>query len=213
MKYICSVCGYIYDCAKEKTAFAQLPDSWKCPLCGAPKSAFGPEKTEPAKPEAIAPQIDEDMLKLSAGQMSALFSNLARGCEKQYKAEEAELFREIAQYYAAAVPETNDPSLEALSALLTADIQTNYPATQAAAQAEKDRGAQRVCVWGEKVTRMLSALVERYRSEGESMLRNTQVWVCTVCGFTYIGKTPPQLCPVCKVPDWKFEKIGGRDAQ
>ena len=40
MKYVCQVCGYVYDDDKEKTPFDQLPDTWKCPLCGAPKSAF-----------------------------------------------------------------------------------------------------------------------------------------------------------------------------
>ena len=28
MKYICSVCGYIYDESKQKTPFDQLPASW-----------------------------------------------------------------------------------------------------------------------------------------------------------------------------------------
>lgn len=40
MKFVCQICGYIYDEAKEGTAFADLPDSWVCPLCKAAKSAF-----------------------------------------------------------------------------------------------------------------------------------------------------------------------------
>ena len=51
MRYVCSICGYIYDEAKEKTPFSQLPESWKCPLCKAAKSLFAPEEkkeTEPA---------------------------------------------------------------------------------------------------------------------------------------------------------------------
>ena len=43
MKYVCSICGYVYDEAREAVPFAQLPNSWVCPLCGAPKSAFVPE--------------------------------------------------------------------------------------------------------------------------------------------------------------------------
>ena len=35
MKYICSICGYVYDETSEGTAFADLPDSWVCPLCRA----------------------------------------------------------------------------------------------------------------------------------------------------------------------------------
>ena len=39
-KYRCTICGYIYDDAKEQIKFEDLPEDWKCPLCGAPKSAF-----------------------------------------------------------------------------------------------------------------------------------------------------------------------------
>lgn len=39
-KYRCNLCGYIYDEDKEKIKFEHLPDDWKCPLCGAPKSQF-----------------------------------------------------------------------------------------------------------------------------------------------------------------------------
>lgn len=47
-KYRCTVCGYIYDPAvgdpdfgvEPGTAFEKLPDSWVCPVCGAPKEAF-----------------------------------------------------------------------------------------------------------------------------------------------------------------------------
>lgn len=39
-KYKCSLCGYIYDDAKEEVKFEDLPDDWCCPLCGAPKSLF-----------------------------------------------------------------------------------------------------------------------------------------------------------------------------
>lgn len=49
--YTCLVCGYIYDPAEGDpasgiapgTAFEALPDSWVCPVCGAPKTEF--EKT------------------------------------------------------------------------------------------------------------------------------------------------------------------------
>ena len=43
MRYICSVCGYVYDDAARKVPFSELPHDWKCPVCGSPKSAFRPE--------------------------------------------------------------------------------------------------------------------------------------------------------------------------
>ena len=39
-KYKCLLCGYIYDDAKEKVKFEDLPDDWICPLCGTSKSNF-----------------------------------------------------------------------------------------------------------------------------------------------------------------------------
>ena len=50
-KYICTVCGYVYDPAvgdpdngiAPGTAFADLPDSRVCPLCGVDKGSFDPE--------------------------------------------------------------------------------------------------------------------------------------------------------------------------
>lgn len=210
MKYICQICGYVYDDAKEKVPFEELPDDWKCPLCGAAKSDFKPEANGDEKKvvTAIEP-MEEDLEKLSAGQLAALCSNLARGCEKQYKQEEADLFKQLADYFTAVVPAVNDASVEKLAKELQTDA-NNYAAVRATADANADRGAARVCVWGEKVTRMLSLLVNRYLNEGEAMLKDTNIWVCTTCGFVYIGDTPPELCPVCKVPDWKFEKIEGR---
>ena len=210
MKYVCQICGYVYDDAKEKVPFEELPDDWKCPLCGAAKSDFKPEANGDEKKvvTAIEP-MEEDLEKLSAGQLAALCSNLARGCEKQYKQEEADLFKQIADYFTAVVPTVNDASVEKLAKELQTDA-NNYAAVRATADANADRGAARVCVWGEKVTRMLSSLVNRYLNEGEAMLKDTNIWVCTTCGFVYIGDTAPELCPVCKVPDWKFEKIEGR---
>ena len=210
MKYVCQICGYVYDDAKEKVPFAELPDDWKCPLCGAAKSDFKPEANGDEKKvvTAIEP-MDADLEKLSAGQLAALCSNLARGCEKQYKQEEADLFKQLADYFTAVVPAVNDASVEKIAKELQTDAD-NYAAVRATADANADRGAARVCVWGEKVTRMLSSLVNRYLNEGEAMLKDTNIWVCTTCGFVYIGDTPPELCPVCKVPDWKFEKIEGR---
>ena len=49
-KYVCDVCGYVYDPAKGDpdngiepvTAFEALPDDWCCPECGAGKSEFSP---------------------------------------------------------------------------------------------------------------------------------------------------------------------------
>ena len=209
-KWICGVCGYVYDEEKEGVPFASLPDSWKCPLCGADKSVFTQEKQEAPKAPPAPIHPAGDMRKLSAGELSAVCSNLARGCEKQYKDKEAALFRELADFLAAATPPAPDADLEHLMELVRNDLEEGYPALRADAVAASDRGTQRICVWGEKVTRMLDSLLSRYQKEGEAFLKDTQGWFCTVCGFIYVGDQAPELCPVCKVPAWKFEKVEGR---
>ena len=228
MRYVCPICGYVYDEEREGVAFADLPDSWACPLCGADKASFAPEAdggpgsaSVSAAPNAAAAAVsqaapatdaalDDDLRRLSAGELSALCSNLARGCEKQYKDEEAALFRQIADAFAAAAPEEQNASVDELAALLQGDLATGYPAVRNAAVTASDRGTQRICVWGEKVTMILSSLVQRWQKEGDAFVKNTHVWVCTVCGFVYVGDEPPATCPVCKVPSWKFEKVEGR---
>ncbi len=51
MKYVCDVCGYVYDPAKGDqdnginpvTAFEDLPDDWACPTCGVGTESFSSE--------------------------------------------------------------------------------------------------------------------------------------------------------------------------
>ena len=51
-KYVCQICGYVYDPEKGDpdggiapgTAFEDIPDDWVCPVCGASKDQF--EKME-----------------------------------------------------------------------------------------------------------------------------------------------------------------------
>jgi flavin reductase (DIM6/NTAB) family NADH-FMN oxidoreductase RutF/rubredoxin len=50
-RYICDVCGYVYDPEKGDpdnnvepgTAFEDVPDDWVCPVCGAGKESFSQE--------------------------------------------------------------------------------------------------------------------------------------------------------------------------
>jgi rubredoxin len=51
MRYVCTICGYVYDPAvgdpesgvDPGTAYEDLPEDWICPDCGAPCDAFIPE--------------------------------------------------------------------------------------------------------------------------------------------------------------------------
>ncbi len=39
-KWECLICGYIYDEEQKGTPFAELPDDYTCPDCGAGKEDF-----------------------------------------------------------------------------------------------------------------------------------------------------------------------------
>jgi len=47
-KYVCLLCGYVYDPAigepdngiEKGTSFENLPDDYRCPVCGASKDEF-----------------------------------------------------------------------------------------------------------------------------------------------------------------------------
>ena len=49
-KWVCTICQYVYDPEvgdpdngiAPGTPFAELPDSWVCPLCGVGKELFEP---------------------------------------------------------------------------------------------------------------------------------------------------------------------------
>lgn len=218
-KYVCTVCGFIYDEAKgipnagiaPGTAWEELPGDWLCPLCGATKAEFKEQggETSAKKPLPVI-TAPADMKELSPMEMSALCSNLARGCEKQYKPEEAALFTELAGYYKAVSATADNPSFAELLDLIDRDLESTFPTANDVSSDPKDRGALRALVWSEKVTRILKSLLTRYEKEGDAMLENTNVYVCTICGFIYLGDELPEICPVCKVPNWKFEKVEGR---
>lgn len=49
-KYVCDICGYVYDEAlgdpdnnvAPGTKWQDVPEDWECPVCGAPKDDFSP---------------------------------------------------------------------------------------------------------------------------------------------------------------------------
>jgi pyruvate oxidase len=66
-RWVCTVCGYVYDEEKGEpstetppgTVFTDLPDKWTCPVCGAPKNAFKKieEKDEHAGAETTVSDV------------------------------------------------------------------------------------------------------------------------------------------------------------
>lgn len=233
-KYKCAICGFIYDEAKgipeagiaPGTRFNELPDNWVCPLCGSPKSEFelmaedeAPSERKKIEPVSLEPtsnaiaatipagEGEDRMREMTFGEMADMCSNLQRGCEKQYLYEEAGLFKDLSDYYRSKAEPAADPTDAKLLALINDNL-SKYD--DANADTKNDRGAKRVLLWSEKVMKVLQSLMERYGAEGEKMIENTNVYVCDICGFIYIGDNPPDICPICKVPSLKLLKVERR---
>lgn len=211
MRYRCGVCGYIYDEEKEGVPFSDLPDDWVCPVCGEGKEGFEPLEDETPSTDGTAPGIAweaEDLRELSAGELSALCSNLARGCEKQQLLEEQGLFKRLADWFEANSVTPEHEGVKTLMDMVNADLDA-YGDAKAVAAELSDRGALRVLTWSEKATMIMRSVLDRYESD-PGFLEHTNVYVCDICGFIYIGDDPPAVCPVCKVPGFMILKIKGR---
>ena len=217
----CSICGYVYDEAAgvhdkgiaPGTKWDAIPDDFACPICTAPKSVFKPlEESAPAPIQSAtagnvpAPEFKE----LSVGEISAICSSLAKGCEKQRLMDEMEAFSRLADYFKSKTAVENGKTLTDAAKMLDEDMSNGFPAANNAAKADADRGALRSLVWSEKVSVMLKTLLDRFAKEGDAMIENTRIYVCDICGFIYIGNAPPAICPVCKVPDFKITEVERR---
>jgi rubrerythrin len=135
-----------------------------------------------------------------------------------------EAFIKIGNYYKSKVEVENDKTLEDIATMLASDITTLYPEANKAAKSDShedsihgsslqrsaDRGALRSLVWSEKVSSMTKLLLQRYAKEGDEILENTKIYVCDICGFIFIGDTLPQICPICKVPNYKMHEVERR---
>lgn len=83
-----------------------------------------------------------------------------------------------------------------------------YPAFDAVARAEGDKGAMRTIRYALEAEKIHEAM---YIAARESVLAGSDmaaesVWVCPVCGHTVIGQ-PPDKCPVCGAPQAKYREF------
>jgi rubredoxin len=214
-KYICSICGFVYEEAigdpkngiAAGTKWEDIPEEWCCPLCGAVKDSFEEEfKTEAI---SLSEKNDEEekLRELSFDEVSVLFSNLSKGCSKQYRFEEADLFNQLSEFYKSKRSIPSEAQLNDISNLIKQNLDSSYGQANLVAGEMPDRGALRALVWGEKVTKILKSILDRYEKQKDALIENTRIYVCDICGFVYIGDALPEICPVCKVTNKKITEI------
>jgi len=211
-KYVCTVCGYIYDEALG------IPDDFSCPLCGASKEEFDLQEEKQNDEQTYVSGKDQTAQvsfqsstrlapELSNAQLSVVFSNLAKGCEKQYLPKESELFTQLSEYYKSVSDKVEGDSFDVIKALLQEDLGVKFAVATKIAGQEADRGALRALTWSEKVSKILNSVYVRYEKQEQALLESTNVYVCEICGFLSINDSPPDICPVCKVPSMKLMEV------
>lgn len=212
-KFVCTICGYIYDEALGNpdhgvaagTKWEAVPEDWVCPICTAPKAMFNEVKEE--KSTVSAEKEMKSKLDLSALEMSILCSNLAKGCEKQVLTEEMQYFLTLADYFKAHAAKADDSNAEVMLEMVKENLADLFPKASSKAKELNDRGSLRALVWSEKVSRMQNSLLDRVLKEGTGFIEKTNVFVCEICGYIYVGDEAPEICPVCKVPSFKLHKV------
>ncbi len=224
MNYRCPACGYIYDEASglpsvgipPKTRWELISNHWVCPSCGFPKTKFimvQPNSSQNMCRTRLVNVLIEDVKKhenmhqMSYGELSALCSGLAHSCEIQYLFQEAQQFMILADYYKTRIQPSLDPSVDQLLTLMEED-QLAFTRANMAAEVANDRGAKRILKWCKGATQSLNFVLSQYKSQGDQIFKNSNIYICEVCGHIEISNTMPRGCPVCHVSNIRIQKVG-----
>jgi rubrerythrin len=87
----------------------------------------------------------------------------------------------------------------------TGEFREMYPRMIAAAQAEGNKEAERTFNFANEVEKIHAALFQKALKNLEDK-KMTDIYVCSVCGYTVEGEAP-ENCPVCKAVKKMFKKI------
>ncbi|MBL7005645.1 MAG: rubrerythrin family protein [Spirochaetia bacterium] len=136
----------------------------------------------------------------------AIFSNLAKASEKQQLYVLEKLFSELSESMQLK-SSSRKVSPETIKNQITEDLQNQYPEIMKKAEYTEERGVHRALRWGEKVTTLQKSLIDRYLLKGDEFFVENDLFICEACGFIFLGKTSPGLCPVCKAPEKRFTKV------
>jgi len=82
------------------------------------------------------------------------------------------------------------------------EVEEMYPVYVEIAEKQNEKAAAQSFRWAleaERIHASLFAIAKEYVERGEDMPLEGNVWICPTCGYTSIGKTPPEKCPICQL--------------
>ena len=217
MKYVCTVCGYVYDEEKEGKKFADLPADWVCPLCGVGKDMFKPvdepKAEEPKKNPYAGTKTEKNLWEAFAGESQArnkytYFASVAKKAGYEQIAalflKTAENEKEHAKLWFKALGELGDTEANLKAAADGENYEWTDMYDRMAKEADEEgfhdlaeqfRGVGAVEKHHEERYRKLLANVEAMEVFKKSGIT---VWECRNCGHIVISTEAPEICPVCK---------------
>lgn len=101
-------------------------------------------------------------------------------------------------------------NLEAAMAGENFEVEEMYPAYDAVAQLQAEKGALRSIHYALEAEKGHEELYGRALAavKGGKDIEAASVYVCPTCGHTHVGK-PQERCPVCNVPPEKYVAFNG----
>jgi len=90
----------------------------------------------------------------------------------------------------------------------TYEVEEMYPAFDAVAKLQGEKGAERSIHYALEAEKIHAELYKKTKEEVQKGkdIEIAEVYICPVCGYTHIGE-PPERCPVCNAPRDKFKKF------
>ncbi len=90
----------------------------------------------------------------------------------------------------------------------TFEVEEMYPAYDAVAKLQDEKGAQRSIHYALEAEKIHMGLYQEAKQavEGGRDIEIGDVYICPVCGYTHVGSAP-ERCPVCGVTKEKFRKF------
>jgi len=164
--------------------------------------------------------VEKSLEEAFAGESMAHMKYLifAEVAEKEGKRNIARLFRAIA--YAEFVHAKNharnlgyiksiEENLATAIGGETFEVEDMYPAYLAVAEHFGEKGAENsfhFAIEAEKIhAKMYEEAKEKVKKDED--IGEEAIYICPVCGYTYMGDEPPEKCPVCNAPREKFVKF------
>ena len=90
----------------------------------------------------------------------------------------------------------------------TYEVNEMYPAFNAVAQLQEEKGAMKTTRWALQAEKIHAGMYQKAKQAVESKkdIQLGSVYICDVCGYTVEGEAPDR-CPVCGASKDKFRKL------